>query len=458
MKLLLRSMLVVSIAIVGINVTIWAKSSKVAKEGLAEWSILTYIQSDNSLTGFDTYNVNDMQKGVMSTVGSNVLVQWDQAKNNTTWRYRIVPGGVVESGSFNTDMGYSPENELVGAVQWMVSNYPAKQYALILWNHGSGIEDLRCLLAKMPGMPKDMPKTIYSWIEIPGAPEVKKFSMERGILYDDSQGTLLTNQALASALTRMKTIIGKNLDILGMDACLMAMLEVAYQVKDSVNYFVGSQQTEPGEGWPYSAFLKPLTSSPSEITPIVLSQKMVSAYKTFYTGKKDAADFTLSAINVASVSAIKQNIDQFLANITSCQSLDARTTRSIVLAARSVSIELYMPEYIDLYSFYSGLLNQIQRVSRKEPKSGKILAKIDNIDRAKITVAYKNSLNTLQATLLDGMQKIVAAVVQNAAGPQLANVKGLSIYYPRYGSIHASYPPTLFAQGTSWVRFIQTYR
>jgi hypothetical protein len=396
-----------------------------------------------------------MQKGVVSTSGSNVLVQWDQAMNNKTWRYRILPGSMVEDGSLTSEMGSHPENELVAAMQWVITNYPAKRYALILWNHGSGIEDLRALTANIP-MARQL---LNSWLEIPGAPTIQQFFEGRGILYDDSQNTVLNNQGLTSALARIKAIIGKNIDIIGMDACLMGMLEVAYQIKDFADYFVASQQTVPGEGWAYSTFLKPLTANPGGTSPLQLAQNIVSAYKQFYTGKKDAADFTLSAIDLAGVQTIKQSIDQVLGSIASCFSLDAVTTRTMVIAARNLSTELYMPEYIDLYSFYSGLLNQIQRIVRTTPKSNKVLAQIcNNQPRAQISPAYANALHALANSLFYGMQKIQNAVVKNAAGPQLASVQGLSIYYPRSGTIHASYLPTMFAQESSWISFIQAFR
>ena len=44
-------------------------------------------------------------------------------------------------------------------------------------------------------------------------------------------------------------------DVLAFDACLMQMAEVAYEVKDLADYVVGSEETEPGPGYPYDPFL-----------------------------------------------------------------------------------------------------------------------------------------------------------------------------------------------------------
>src|SRR5579872_3463975 len=223
------------------NYLVHAKTEKT--KNLAEWTIVVYMQADNNLAPFAIYNVEEMQKGMLSADQVNLLIEWDQPQNQKTWRYRILPGDKVDVGSLETEMGTDPVTEIVDAMQWAQTEYPAKKYALILWNHGSGVEDFKDPLLKTKRM-------FHSWITLPGCPCATKDG--RGILYDDSQGTVLTNQGLTLALTQIKKNLGKNIDLLGMDACLMAMLEIGYQVKNNVDYFVGSQQTEPGLGWAYA--------------------------------------------------------------------------------------------------------------------------------------------------------------------------------------------------------------
>lgn len=313
----------------------------------AAWTMLVYIAADNSLAPYAAYNINDMSAGVSSLNGLNVLVQWDKPNDKKTWRYKITPGGKTDAGTVASEMGYNPTNELVASMQWAIKNYPATKYALILWDHGSGIEDF------YPGI-----KGILSgpnWLNL-----LPSLSM-RGVLYDDSQGTCLTNQDLTSALTQIKQMLGKNLDLIAMDACLMAMVEVSYQMRGLVNTFVGSQQTIPGDGYPYSQFMKPLSLNPANTTPLQLAQNMVSAYKNFYTTQAPTSDFTLSAIDVTSIDLIKQNIDQFITAVAACNQADAASTKSAILAARKAAISFEMPEYIDLYSFYANILNQTKK-------------------------------------------------------------------------------------------------
>jgi hypothetical protein len=396
-----------------------------------------------------------MSAGLASTTGVNVLVQWDKPADKKTWRYKITPGGKIDAGTTTSEMGYNPTTELYNAMQWAVANYPADHYALVLWNHGSGIEDF------YPGSTKNILN------EALGLPVFPSF-LGRGILYDDSQDTCLTNQGLTTALTNIKKLLGKNLDVIAMDACLMAMVEVTYQMKDLVNIFVGSQQTIPGEGYPYSQFIRPLSLNPATTSPLLLAQNMVTAYKNFYTTQMPISDFTLSAIDVASIDTIKQNIDQFITAVAACSKIDAAKTKSIILAARKASISFEMPEYIDLYSFYANILNQTKKTS---PKSalilGKHILKPNPNPRPRPnpkpkptpqpSQAYQAALNALNIVVQAGLTQISKVILQEESGPVYAGAKGISIYYPSKGQIDSSYKLTLFAKNTAWMTFVQTY-
>jgi len=406
----------------------------------AAWTMLVYIAADNNLAPYASYNINDMSAGLASLNGVNILVQWDKPSNNNTWRYKITPGGKIDVGTLSSEMGYNPATELFNSMQWAVKNYPANKYALILWDHGSGIEDF------YPASRNIINSS--SWLNLlPCFPE-------RGILYDETQDTCLTNQGLASALTQIKQLLGKNLDLIAMDACLMAMVEVSYQMKGLVNLFVGSQQTIPGYGLPYSQFIKPLSLNPAGTNPLQLAQSMVSSYKNFYTTQMPTFDFTLSAINVTSIDLIKQNIDQFITAVAACGKIDAAKTKTIILAARKASISFEMPEYIDLYSFYANVLNQTKKTT---PKSSLILERQNKKPNSAPSKDYQNAINVLNAILQDGLSKIGKVVLQKATGPVYAGAKGISIYYPSSGQIDPSYNQTIFAQSTSWTQFIKSY-
>ena len=47
-----------------------------------------------------------------------------------------------------------------------------------------------------------------------------------------------------------------------MDACLVMMVELAWQLRDSLEILVGSEIEEPNDGWPYGEIIAFLTAQP----------------------------------------------------------------------------------------------------------------------------------------------------------------------------------------------------
>ncbi len=87
---------------------------------------------------------------------------------------------------------------------------------------------------------------------------------------------------MKKVLAGARTLLKRKLDILGMDACLMSMAEVGYQIHDSAAFTVGSEQTEPLDGWPYHTILAGLAKNPA-MTPRDLSALIVKKYLASYT-------------------------------------------------------------------------------------------------------------------------------------------------------------------------------
>src|SRR6185369_18078988 len=102
----------------------------------------------------------------------------------------------------------------------------------------------------------------------------------------------LDNIELKKVLTGIKKKLSRKIDILGMDACLMSMVEVYYQMRGLADYSVGSEESEPGDGWPYDRILKALAAKPA-MTPEELAKAIVSQYLASY---KSGDNVTQSAL------------------------------------------------------------------------------------------------------------------------------------------------------------------
>ena len=95
------------------------------------------------------------------------------------------------------------------------------------------------------------------------------------------------------------------LSVIGADACLMGMLEVAYELREQGRYFSGSQDLEPGDGWAYDRWLSALAANPA-LAPESLCREVVLTYTESYGAKP----VTLSAVRLAAIPALAETVDR----------------------------------------------------------------------------------------------------------------------------------------------------
>jgi hypothetical protein len=84
-----------------------------------------------------------------------------------------------------------------------------------------------------------------------------------GLLWDDSPGDGGTSRSLSTkALAYALGEIGRSIDLLYLDACSMGMVEVAYEVRNSVDYLLASPNTD-WASYPYNTLLQRVSSDKS---------------------------------------------------------------------------------------------------------------------------------------------------------------------------------------------------
>ena len=241
----------------------------------ADWTILAYLAGDNDLEGAALEDINEMEQ-VGSRPGSvEVLVQVDRAAGydqsdgdwRSTRRYYITKGVnprkitstlLGDLGETNTGDPKVLEEFIGFGVRWL----PARAYALILWNHGSGFYVPPELLSR-PGAPsrrelraRATPRMRRSFFHTTRERLLRLDPQRRGIAYDDGSSDCLDNRELKRVLKTAHRLLGRKVDLVGMDACLMTMLEVAYQIREHAQVLVGSEELEPGDGWPYALIFR----------------------------------------------------------------------------------------------------------------------------------------------------------------------------------------------------------
>jgi hypothetical protein len=77
---------------------------------------------------------------------------------------------------------------------------------------------------------------------------------------DESSAGSLTFNELKNVFQRVRDELGRPIDILGMDNCLMSMAEICYELRGLAEIVVGCESFSPASGWPYREVLERLAN------------------------------------------------------------------------------------------------------------------------------------------------------------------------------------------------------
>lgn len=406
----------------------------------AKWTFAVYMAGDNNLSNAGERDLAEIRR-VGSTPEVNVVAEFDRSgANRETIRYQIQKKGLNERTESLGETDCGDPKVLLRFISWVAREFPAEHYALILWNHGGGWEpsemDRIAKKVKAVGYGKaEGSQRSHSFLgrsmfrstlkEILGRPNVS----ERAICSDDGTGHSLDTVELGKVLSEAAVILNKPIDLLGMDACLMSNLEVAYQAQPFVNYAVASEESEPNDGWPYDSVLDPLVRNP-EMTPAELACLIVEAYTRYYAPLSNTWPVTQTALDLARIDQLVVPLDK-LADLLK---------NAMPAAQREVNFAQY-----DCSPFWDGTLFDIAEFSVR--LGGNFT------DPALLQAAQE-----VRQSLQPGTGRLV--MKEASFGPKLDKCAGLSIYLPerrRQMRISPYYSDVAFAKQHHWLAMLQAY-
>lgn len=410
-----------------------------------DWTFIVYAAADNNLRDFAPRNIKQMGS-VGSNKNINILVHVDirlSGQKKMTRRYVVKKGDTVqvEIPNEKLPMDSGDPQSLISACRWAITEFPAEHYALIFWNHGTGIIDpygkrafnTNNLMVFNPASGSFELDRSYSYIDL----IEDSVSDPKGICWDDSTGNYLTNQKLEFALNEITTkyLNGKKFDIIGFDACLMAMLEIAEIIKRYGDIMIASAEVEPGPGQRYDEALSLFHAGSPD--PKTFAIHWVNSFaKAYKVGGISLAfaDYTQSALDMNEIEAVEQNIDKLGQQFLEGLATDPHSYKNMITVSRSKRncTHFTEPTYIDLNHFYHNLLKQVN--------SGTVKG---------------NLANDIRATLETGIKLIKKAIIHNVSGPHLPGSSGITIYFPEK-RIHPSYKKSNFAKN-SWAKFMTSF-
>lgn len=350
-----------------------------------EWTMLLFLNGHNNLDRFGAFNLNQMEK-VGSSDQVNMVVQWASTAARNVKRVYVerdtdtnrVTSPVVEELGI-VDMGNV--EVLNQFVRWGVDHYPAKKYFIAVWNHGSGWR-LQALNSKNGG---------------------ESDLTAQDISYDDFSGNHITTQQLGQAMREAARVIGHKVDLYGSDACLMAMAEVADEMADSVTAFVGSQELEPGEGWPYDLFSARWVARPT-VSGQDLGRILTEEYLRYYQRPGSRSQVTFSAYDLTDWARFRTALDRMG---TSLSAMDASAKQAFLRISPQAQ-RFDSSDFADL----SDLLRVVKAAA---PSS-------------------------IEDTVLDDLNtQLNSVIIANGTTATYSKAKGMSIWLPNTASIYNRY-------------------
>jgi predicted outer membrane repeat protein len=346
------------------------------------WTLMYYLAGDNDLDEAHQV-IRKRLKIEMNNPNFNIALLFDGNSDQDS-QYCFIDTKVSCISKNELDTGNIPT--LVDFVNWARNTSPTEHYALIISDHGHG---------------------------------------ESGVSQDDTSKSELTMRDLKEAFTQIHQHGGK-IDVLFMNACLMATIEAAYQFREFVDYYVASQpllyvRWEPSY----------LSTIQSNTSPEALAISIAEAYKN-QIGNEELP-YAISVAQLSRLPNLVDNLNQLSVLLKNHMSFLANVTLKPKVVTK---VQRYLPyDLIDLYDFAELVRDNVDDQEIKESASAVMTAIRDenNQGDSYIIRLYKSP---------EEYKHWKVGAVQRS--------HGVSIYFPVTPRSFYNVLNLDFAAGTSW--------
>ncbi len=344
-----------------------------------DWLIMIYLDGDNNLEEDAIDDFNELEDGIVVGSSIAIIVLLDRIpggdSSNGDWSGTRLYNVTSDSDATNINselledwgeknMGESNTLELF--INYCFDNYTADNYWLNIWDHGAGVV---------------------------------------GLCTDDTDSDFLTLDEMQQAIDASTTLYAQNFDLISHDACYMNMIEVAYELEEFTDYFVGSEESIPLDGFDYLTIISQLELDTS-MNETTLAEIIVDSYEASYD--EIYYDVALSCLNLSVFDVLIPNVNNFAGNL------------SLVIAdGQGASIEnAYFNTLILMFDYSIDFINFVEEI----------------IADTTLMTTYPNLSSTAQ-DLLSNLTSFVLFNYQNSYYSGDAN--GVTIFMPLMNTINS---------------------
>ncbi|MCX7785158.1 MAG: clostripain-related cysteine peptidase [candidate division WOR-3 bacterium] len=374
-----------------------------------DWTVMVYMCADNGMN-YQSYDDLNEMKEVGSSERVKIIVQVDNLAGDIQpygRRCVINQNQIVQLENLG-EIDMADPQALIEFVRFGYRYFNAQKYLLILWDHGNG-----------------WPIGYYP------------SSKDKAVIYDESHNNWMgvADGELNYAVKEIKKILRKNVAILGFDACLMGMAEVAGEIAEGVDYMFASEEVLPYDGLPYNDLISYLIQNPN-ISAKDLAPNMVSiATNSYNNGSQGREECTFSAIDLKQFDAAHNKFSSSLTILSRyAKTPEMRQARNSVQTF-AIECDSYPAgpndDYIDLIDFLELSINAVTNAN-------------DKTECQKAIDLFKKSV-----------------VAKGYVGNYLARAKGIAVWFPdnyiAFKHQYLDYQNLQWQKNVNWLYFLNNF-
>ncbi len=330
---------------------------------------MVYIVADGPLANFAVNSLKQLQAAADKGLGVVVAAQFAAPERKIR---RLIFDGTDTTGAFDRNKGEASKlpadtdmansNALADFIKWVHGRPECNQsehYCLVLWGHGPE------LLFEPPVTSRKLGSVATA--SYSGSPTAAVHSASPQIHEGKETSLYFTPVQLANALRKA----GKKIDIIGLDACSMSMIEFAYELSGLTDFMVASQEEVPDFSFPYSALLRRFGDH--KATSEEVCKATIQAYEEAYADyifntDTDTAPVTLSALNLGKINTIANPLKSLVAVLKSSRA--NQDVANAIYEARRQARGFVGGLFVDLCDFCDKLASESDRMQAKPKQAG----------------------------------------------------------------------------------------
>lgn len=375
--------------------SVWRLST--SDEMTRTWTVMVYLNGDNNLDGQTFFLFNRLEKAVAADPSLTIQVLWDRSGDGDTVLYHVQPDtreyalanyveGQTKWSQGELDMG--DRDTLLNFITTSRQQHPSTYTLLSVVNHGGGWSP------KLRNSQRNSERWFFggsgfSWDE----------TNNHSYLSTQDMGYIFSQSPFTSA----------PVDVVFYDACLMGMLEEAYEIHLGARLLVASEN-ETWSSFPYDTYLENIQAR----TPETQAMWMVNQYHASLSGFPR----TMAVIDLDRTAALSVALDNLAVELNNhVPTYRAQISEAFLSAQKfDYNYDLVISDtegYVDLWNFAAKL--------------------IDNLPGTALATQAQN----VQTTLKDPVSPVVVYELHESGyagwhGPyvDLNSANGLSVYLP----------------------------